>query len=116
MRDGSCSCSLGFARVQLNQQNPAEVQRTSATRTNAPMRALLLYLFQKKQHNHFICCGPFQSHNSSQLQCANVFFFLIIIVRSEREKKNSDLFEFVGRNYYMSFLACELLWLPFADY
>lgn len=35
MRDGSCSCSLGFDRVQLNQQSPAEVQHTSATRTNA---------------------------------------------------------------------------------
>lgn len=71
----AAAAALAFARVQLNQQNPAEVQRTSATRTNAC--AITVFVSEKKQHNHFICCwhGPFQSHNSSQLQCANVFCF-----------------------------------------
>lgn len=58
-------------------QTSKTLLRSSTRPPHAPMRALLLYLFRKKkQHNHFICCwhGPFQSHDSSQLRCANAFF------------------------------------------
>lgn len=98
MRNGSCSCSLGFARVQLNQQNPAEVQHTSATRTNAC--TITVFVSEKATQSFYLLLT--RTISVPQFQPASMckcIFFPNNHRKKWKGKKKSDLFEFVGRNY-----------------
>lgn len=122
MRDGSCSCGFRFDWVQLNQQDPAEVQYTSTTRTDTCTCTRTNDISFRKS-NTIILLAADTDHFSPTIPASFsvqrffvVFFPLIIIVRSKKKKKNSEPFKFVGCSYNKSFFACEFLWLPFTDY
>lgn len=73
----AAAAALAFARVQLNQQNPAEVQRTSATRTNA----CTITVFVSEKSNTIILFAADTDHFSPTIPASfNVqmfcFFFL----------------------------------------